>query len=339
MKTPPIITIGEILVDLVCQEPRLKEHKIYDFKMAAGGAPANVAIALAKLGFPASFMGGVSDDSFGRWLFDYLKSSGVDTSLVQQIPEACTRHAYIYTSESGNRVLDHISSHNCPDSLFQSSKMDTTILKQAAILYFGSVMQSSMAGAKTLEEILQMVPTNVLTIYDPNIRTCLWNNQMERLKQCLEHSARNVDILKLSDNELLFFTDETDVHAASRIIFERCQPTLLVVTLGEKGALYVSATGKGSIEGFQVPAVEMTGAGDGFVAGLLGGIYSLSQLTNRSAKETALALKPSEIETLLREGNAVGALATTKPGATAGLPNKQQLNEFLLKHQPQAVVT
>lgn len=339
MKTPPIITIGEILVDLVCQEPKLKEHKIYDFKMAAGGAPANVAIGLAKMGFPVSFMGGVSDDSFGRWLFDYLESSGVDTGLIKKIPQSCTRHAYIYTEESGNRVLDHITSHNCPDSLFQISMSAPAELAQASIVYWGSVMQSSVEGAKNLEDILQLVLPSTLTIYDPNIRTCLWANQMERLKHCLEHSAQKVDILKLSDNELSFFTNEADVQAASRIIFERYQPALLVVTLGEKGALYTSPKGKGFVEGFQVSSVEMTGAGDGFVAGLLGGIYALSQLTHRSAKETLLTLTFAEIATLLRKANAVGAFATTQPGATAGLPTKQQLNEFLSQHEPQVIVT
>jgi fructokinase len=342
-----IITIGEILIDWVCLEPGLKEHKIYDFKMAAGGAPANVAIGLAKLGYPVDFMGGLSEDSFGRWLLDCLKEAGVGTRLVQHIPQACTRHAYVYTDESGNRVLDQITSHRCPDSLFQSCLVNPDELTQASIVYFGSVMQSSLEGAKQLEEILQRFPADVLTIYDPNVRICLWTHQMERLKPCLDHSARQVDILKLSDNELSFFTGETidetadvaAIEAASQHIFEHYQPALLVVTLGAEGALYISAKGKGFVKGFQVPSVEMIGAGDGFVAGLLGGLYALSQQAGKSAKETVRALTPAETETLLREANAVGALVTTQPGATAGLPTRQQLSDFLLQHQPQTVMT
>lgn len=337
MKTPPIITIGELLVDWFCQDTELQDNKIHDFKMAAGGAPANVAIGLAKLGYPVNFMGGISDDLFGAWLFEYLKSSGVNTELVKQIPQSTTRHAYIFTDESGNRVLKSITANHCPDSLYSSSMLESECLAQASMFYFGSVIQSSIEGAKNLEGILQLIPSSVLTVYDPNIRTCLWTNQEKRLKACLEQSAKNVDILKLSDNELSFFTTETDVHIASRTIFDRYQPTLLVVTLGEKGALYISPKGEDFITGFKVPSVEMTGAGDGFVTGLLGGIYALAQQKCQSAKETALSLTPAEIESILSEASAVGALATTQPGATAGLPNQQQLKAFLLQHSTEAL--
>jgi len=340
MKIAPIISIGELLVDWVSPEPGLKDHKIYNFKMAAGGAPANVAIGLAKLGHPIYFVGGVSDDSFGTWLFDYLESSGVSTDLVQKIPQANTRHAYIFTDGvTGNRVLNHITSNQCPDSLLQSSMLDSKLLAQASIVYYGSVMQSSIEGANNLDEILALIPASTLRIYDPNIRTCLWTHQTERLKHCLEQSAQNVDILKLSDNELQFFTDEADIQTAARLIFDHYQPALLIVTLGEKGAMYISPKGKGLVKSFQVPSVEMTGAGDGFIAGLLGGLHALAQLKNQSVKETALALTSSEIEALLLEANAVGALATTQPGATAGLPTKQQLKEFLSKHHPLAIAT
>jgi len=339
MTIAPIITIGELLVDWVSPEPGLKDHKIYNFKMAAGGAPANVAIGLAKLGYPSYFVGGVSDDSFGTWLFDYLESSGVATDLVQKIPQSCTRHAYIFTTEDGNRVLSHITSNQCPDSLLQSKLLDAKLLAQASIVYYGSVMQSTLQGAKNVDEILALIPSNALRIYDPNIRTCLWTQQMERLQHCLEQSAQNVDILKLSDNELQFFTDELDEQTAAQIIFERYQPALLIVTLGAKGAMYLSSKGQGLVKSFQVSSVEMTGAGDGFIAGLLGGFYALAQLENQSIKETVLSLTSSEIEALLLEANAVGALATTQPGATAGLPTQEQLKDFLEKHHLLAVAT
>ena len=334
MKTPPIITIGEILIDWVCQEPKLKEQKIYDFKMAAGGAPANVAVGLARLGYPVEFVGGVSDDSFGQWLYEYLEASDVGTEHVQRLSQAVTRHAYVFTNEAGNRVLDNITSCQSPDSLLQSSMLALERLQQVSMVYFGSVMQSSVDGAKNLDDILQLFPANVLTVYDPNIRTCLWSSQEQRLVHCLQQSAQSVDILKLSDNELCFFTEEADIQTASRIIFDRYQPILLVVTLGEDGALYISSAGQGYIESYPVASVEMTGAGDGFVAGLLGGLYTLAQLKNQSAKETALTLTLAEIKALLHEANAVGALATTQPGATAGLPTKQQLNTFMLEHHP-----
>jgi fructokinase len=331
VKTPSIITIGELLVDWVCQEPGLKEPKIYDFKLAAGGAPANVAVALATLGYPVEFMGGVSEDLFGKWLFDYLKSAGVGTELTLKIPEASTRQSYVFTEETGNRILDNITSKDAPDSLFQSSKLDPSCFSKACMFYYGSVMQSSPEGAKSLEEVLQRFPSTVVTIYDPNVRLCLWTEQKERLKQCLQQSARHADILKLSDNELQFFSDKSDIPAAAAAIFEEYQPTLLVVTLGENGAFYISSKGEGTVKSFKVSAVEMTGAGDGFVAGLLGGIYTLAEQKKQSVKETIGELLPSDIENILREANAVGALATTQPGATAGLPSREELKAFLSK--------
>jgi fructokinase len=327
---PSIITIGELLVDWVCQDPGLNAPKIYDFKMAAGGAPANVAVALATLGYPVDFMGGVADDLCGSWLFDYLISSGVGTQLTKKIPQAITRNSYVFTEESGNRILDNITSIQCPDSLYSCNLLDPNDFKHRSIVYFGSVMQSTVEGAKNLDQILQHFPNEVVTIYDPNVRLCLWKNQEDRLQTCLEESAKRVDILKLSDNELHHFTDESDFMAAAKVIFQRFQPTLLVVTLGKDGALYVLPKAEGFIKGFTVQSVEMTGAGDAFVAGLLGGIYDLAQQKNKTVQETLLALSGSEIESILRKANAVGALATTQPGATAGLPTRQQLNEFLL---------
>jgi sugar/nucleoside kinase (ribokinase family) len=331
VKTPSIITIGELLVDWVCQEPGLKEPKIYDFKLAAGGAPANVAVALATLGYPVNFMGGVSEDLFGKWLFDYLKSTGVGTDLAIKIPQASTRQSYVFTEETGNRILDNITSKDAPDSLLQSSMLPASCFTETSLVYFGSVMQSTLAGAKSLDDILQRFPSTVLTIYDPNVRLCLWTEQKDRLTTCLKESAKKVDILKLSDNELHFLSDKSDLKDAARAIFEYYQPSLLVVTMGEHGAFYISSKGEGTVKSFTVASVEMTGAGDGFVAGLLGGIYSLAESKNKTVKETALALTPSEIESILREANGVGALATTQPGATAGLPTKAELKEFLSK--------
>jgi fructokinase len=334
MNISPIIAIGEFLVDWVCPEPELKEHKIYDFKMAAGGAPANVAIGLAKLGYPGYFAGGIAKDTFGDWLFDYLQSSGVGTALVRRISKAETRHVYIFTTETGNRVMKHITITNAPDTLYTAALLGAESLAPASVIYFGSVTQSTPEGAQNVADILAMAPADALTVYDPTIRISLWTSQEDRLTQCLTQSAHLVDLLKLSDNELAFFTDEPDIQAASRIIFDRYQPALLVVTLGEKGALYISPEGEGFIQSFQVPSVEMTGAGDGFVAGLLGGLYDLALSKKQSVKDTVLTLTPMETETILRAANAVGALATMQPGATAGLPTREQLNTFLMRQQP-----
>lgn len=330
MENCKITIIGEVLIDWVCLDKTLDLNNANDFIKAPGGAPANVAVGLAKQNYPVQFVGGFAKDVFGPWLKNYVASYGIDLSYSQDIENANTRCAYVLTAENGERVFIGFSKMNNADSMLEKEKINYEAFLSSPITYFGSFLQAKEHSREVIESIVSKLGNENIVVYDPNLRFDIWESK-ELAVKTVEDTFRYVDVLKLSDDEINLFSGTNDIEESAQIVFEKYNPKLLVVTMGAEGSYYINKNGCGFVKPFKVDTVELTGAGDGFVSGLLGGIYdyAVKNASRTEYKEKLANLTSAELEKILTKSNAIGALATTKPGAMSGLPTFEELESFL----------
>ena len=310
---PDVITFGELLIDFV---PTVSHVSLIDapaFKKAPGGAPANVAVGLARLGISTGFMGKVGNDAFGHFLVGVLRDNQVDVSTMRYSDEARTALAFISLGADGEREFMFYR-HPSADMLLTPEEVDIQYIQQAKIFHFGSLsLICEPSKSATFRAIDIAMESDLLITYDPNLRLNLWPDASVA-KNSILSAWPKANIIKVSEEELLFLSGESDlILGATKLWHKRLK--LLVVTRGSNGCSYTNSTFWGDVPGFKIEPVDTTGAGDGFVAGLIKGL-----LENPVSWEN---------ENVIREiciyANAVGALTTTERGAIPALPTKEQV--------------
>lgn len=303
-----VVCLGELLIDFV---PTVTGTSLIDapaFKKAPGGAPANVAVGLARLGTPSAFMGKVGDDPFGLFLARILADAGVDIGPLRYSREARTALAFVSLRADGEREFMFYR-HPSADMLFTPEEVDQDTLRQARALHYGSIsLIDEPARSATLEAIATARAAGCLISCDPNLRLALWPDP-QAAREGLNLAMSRAQVVKISDEELRFLTGSDDPAAARERLWHD-QLELMVVTLGAAGCVYFAPDFDGVVVGFSVESVDATGAGDGFVAGLLHGL-----LQDRGAVRDQQRLRE-----ICRFACAVGALTTTERGAIPALP-------------------
>ncbi|MCS7254144.1 MAG: PfkB family carbohydrate kinase [Armatimonadota bacterium] len=314
---PDAITLGELLIDFVSTTIDVPLGDCPAFVKAPGGAPANVAVGLAKLGISAGFIGKVGDDPFGHFLMRILSREGVDTSHLKLDKKARTTLAFVANRSDGRK---EITFHRNPgaDQMLTPEDVDRDYLSTAKLFHFGSVSLShSPSREATLYAAELAKELGLLVSYDPNWRPPLWDDY-EDAKRMIWHAMRFADIVKLAEEEWEFVTGTESLEDGARKILD-VGAKFVVVTMGEKGAWFTNGSISSLVEPFEVDVVDPLGAGDGFVAALL------AQLVNRKAEE----ITGDELYKIVRIANAAGALTCTRMGVIPALPKKEELNSFL----------
>jgi fructokinase len=312
-----IVSLGELLIDFVPTISNVSLIEAPAFKKAPGGAPANVAAGLAKLGISCAFLGKVGDDPFGEFLEKTLSDLGVNTQGLVFSHEARTALAFVSLKADGEREFMFYR-HPSADMLYSPDEVDYDLIKNAKIFHFGSIsLISEPSRSATLAALEAASDNHVLVSYDPNLRLALWPDS-SAAKEGMLSVWEKVDLIKVSEEELIFLTGLDDIDQAVHTLWHE-NLKLMVVTLGKEGCRYYTPGFKGVVEGIKAKAIDTTGAGDGFVAGLLMGLSNHPEsLVN---------------ETLMRNvclyANAVGALTTTQLGAIPALPTAQEVSAFL----------
>ncbi|MEJ5197844.1 MAG: PfkB family carbohydrate kinase [Anaerolineae bacterium] len=311
-----VIACGELLIDFVSTQAGVTLAQAPAFVKAAGGAPANVAVGVARLGYRAGFMGQVGDDDFGHFLADTLAEAGVDTGGLRFSTEARTALAFVSLRADGERSFMFYR-HPSADMLWRPENVDAIYAASTRIFHYGSIsLIGEPSRSATLAALSHARAAGALISYDPNLRIHLWPSA-EAARAGMLDGLRHADLVKVSEEELAFLTGETDfARGAARLWHDRLR--LLVVTEGAAGCAYFTPDASGRVPGFAVQAVDTTGAGDGFVAGLLAGLLDGGLVWERAAIEAALRL-----------GNAVGALTTTQRGAIPALPTRAAVEQFM----------
>ncbi len=322
-----VLCLGEILVDWVCTFAGAELDRAESFTKAAGGAPANVAVGLARQGVKTAFIGRTSFDEFGKWLKSVLEREGIDTrgTIVDQ--ESQTRMAYVVTTASGDRKLAEFSRMNVADTRLCAEDLDESMFANASILHFGSISLIAEPAASATHAAIALAKRHGLLVsYDPNVRLGLWSSP-EVCKHTILETLSVADIVKINVDELEFLTGSREMSSATRLQ-EAHRIPLLIITLDSRGAVFFATSGSETVPGFTIEMVEATGAGDGFVSGILSEVlHRTENATNRTQALSDLTLV--NLVEIVRHANAVGALACTKPGAIPALPSLTEVKSFL----------
>ena len=313
-----LVTIGEILIDLT-YSGRDKGVPVYTAN--PGGAPANVAVAAARLGADAAFIGKVGRDYYGDFLRATLTENGVDISGMPVDNDAPTTLAVVSVSETGERSFSFYR-RNCADTLLSSEEISTELLGNTRFLHFGSVsLTDDPARTATLFAAQKAKELGAVVTYDPNYRANLWNSEeeaVERMKSVLGF----VDILKISDEELPLLTGTDDPVEGTRQLSDTYGISLILLTLGPDGAFYRRGEETGKAEGFKVKVADTNGAGDTFFGSFLSrmitlGVYRPEQLTSEQLYES------------VRTANLAASLTTSRHGAIPAMPDLKELEDKL----------
>ncbi len=323
MTHPRVLCLGEILFDCLADRPGQSYEEVESWTPYPGGAPANVASGLVKLGTPAAFIGCVGQDEPGDELVSLLKEIGVDCTGVQRHQSAPTRKVYVVRSEDGDRSFagfGELDTTEFADTHLQANQLPHELFFNADFLVIGSLELAFPDSRKAVFRALEMAEQyDVKIAVDVNRRDMFWSDPSES-KQIIESLIKRVDFLKISDDEAEWLFDTIDAGA---IKYRLGNVEGVLVTAGDKNCTYCLGENEGVISSFPVDVIDTTGAGDAFVSGFI------HQVCTHGVKYLE---DPSKAKEVVKYAMAVGALTTTRPGAIAAQPLPQEVDAFLATH-------
>ncbi len=312
-----IITVGELLIDLT--QTHIDPLQVRHFAANPGGAPANVAVAAARLGAKAGFIGKVGKDTFGADLRAVLERSGVDVSGLFETDRALTTQAVVSVAPSGERSFAFYRSPGA-DTLLEEAEVRAALGAMPKVVHFGSVsLTAEPARSATLAAAAAAKEGGALVSYDPNYRANLWPDEKTAV-EWMKRPLSTVDLLKISDEELPLLTGTEDPERGTAEL-AKLGIRLTAVTLGSKGVFYRLGAAVGMIPGIRVKVADTNGAGDTFLGALL------SRLVLRGEEPLAELTAP-ELEEMLRFANRSAALTCTRSGAIPAMPTLEEVEAF-----------
>lgn len=310
-----VFCIGELLIDFVAENQGSNLSLAKEFTKKAGGAPANVACAISKLGGKSAFIGCVGDDPFGTFLLEVLENENVNISLAQR-SETFTTLAFVSIDEDGER--DFVFSRGADKELKYHPEIKKNFNKN--MVHFGAA--TALLGGN-LEEAYGRFLFDALTqkafiSFDPNYRVDLWKNKTDLfIKKCMPFVEKS-NLCKFSLEEARLISGKENILEASEFLHET-GTQIVTITLGSEGTFVSSQNHSHTIPSVKVKPVDTTGAGDAFIGCLLKQISVLDKTDNILSDADLLY-------EMISMANKAGALTTTNYGAIKSLPTQTQLN-------------
>ncbi|MBE9000082.1 MULTISPECIES: carbohydrate kinase [unclassified Nostoc] len=324
MSNSRVLCLGEILFDCLADQLGLKLEEVKSWTPYPGGAPANVACALVKLGTTAGFIGAVGEDEPGNALVKLLQDVGVDTTGVQRHPTAPTRQVYVTRDLAGDRTFAGFGQYDTAefaDTRLQAKQLPDVLFQEADFLVLGTLELAYPESEQAIYRALELAEHYDLKIVlDINWRPVFWD-EPKIAHQKIPELFKRVDFLKLSKEEAEWLFETADPGA---ITYRLASIEGVLVTDGENGCTYCLGENEGKLPSFSIPVVDTTGAGDSFLAGF---IHQLSHYGIHSLRDAETAKR------IVTYASAVGALTTIKPGAIASQPTDAEVEAFLASHQ------
>jgi fructokinase len=304
-----IWVLGDAVVDLI-PEPDGRLLK------CPGGAPANVAVGVRRLGGNSAFIGRVGDDPFGKFLVKTLGDERVNTDCMIPDPHHRTSTVVVENDADGERSFTFMVRPGA-DLFLQAT--DIPAFSAGQFLHLCSIaLSAEPSRSSAFLAMAKMKAAGGYVCFDPNIRHDLWPDE-EQLRDNLARALSLADVIKISEDELAFLTGEALLSEGMLRLCERYNPELLLVTQGKNG-VSVYRKKNAALNHYPAPevqTVDTTGAGDAFVAGLLAGLAQHWPLTSDSVWQQ-----------IVHQALACGALAITARGAMTALPDSATLEAF-----------
>lgn len=321
-----IVCFGEALIDFHGHGPA-DAGQPPAFLPYPGGAPANVAVAAARLGADVAFVGMLGKDMFGDMLLRGLHEAGVDTRHVRRTDAANTALAFVSHDQHGERSFSFYRPPSA-DLLFRDSDFDPELFASASIFHTGSCSLTEPAiAAATLAGMQRARGAGALVSFDMNLRSALWPRGVDPSQQ-LWSALAAADLVKLSTEELGFIAAPLGGEQGAIDRLWRDRARLLLVTDGAAPIRWFTPSASGVLPVFHVRAIDCTGAGDAFVGGLLHGLAA--QAIDAGSLDV-LSSDPARRDTWLCFAAACGALAVTRTGSFAAMPDRAAVERFLEK--------
>ncbi|GAE29630.1 aminoimidazole riboside kinase [Alkalihalobacillus hemicellulosilyticus] len=309
-----IMSLGEALIDFI---PLDQTNMTY--QKSPGGAPANVAVGVARLGVPSTFVGKVGDDVLGRFLQETLEQYGVQTHSLTFSKEVRTGAVFVTNAEDGERHFDFYINPSA-DRFLSVADLINEDFDTHKLLHFGSI---SMIGSPAKEATKQAVKLarerGMIVSYDPNLRLALWKSE-EHARSTIQSMLPQADVLKLSEEELSFLTGEADIEHGLNVLKEYDIP-LIFITLGAEGSYVSTCDGVKHVPAMSVKAIDTTGAGDAFVSGIL---YQLHEYDG-----SLRSLSVDQVAEMATFAAVSGGLAASTKGAMTALPTLREVEKRL----------
>lgn len=315
-----VVALGELLIDFTPGGETDQGAAL--FVRNPGGAPANVAVMAAKLEDSAAFIGKVGKDAFGGFLRQTLADRGVDCSGLVTDEQVPTTLAFVQLDESGDRSFTFYRKPGA-DMMLTVGEVDRGLVDDCRVFHFGSVsLTDEPCRSATLETAVYARKKGKLISFDPNYRPFLWRSGEEACEQ-MKKGIRLADVLKVSEEEMTLITGEPDWETGSQKLLDM-GPSLVLVTMGEKGGAYRNRVCRGHLPAYDVEVADTTGAGDAFMGAVL------HQLKELSAAKIA-SLDREVLEDVVDFANAAGSLTTTRGGAIPALPTLEEIETLRKK--------
>lgn len=317
MKKYDVVALGELLVDFTMNGSSQQGNPL--FEANPGGAPCNVLSMLQKLGRQTAFIGKTGRDAFGEMLRNVVAEQGIDTRNLIMDGEVPTTLAFVHTAPDGDRSFSFYRNPGA-DMMLRDGDIDCSLLENTKIFHFGSLSMTAPAVEEATKKAVGTAKdSGALISFDPNLRPPLWEN-LDVAKEKIAYGISQCQILKISDDEIAFFTGISDIDAGVEKIREQYDTPIIFATMGKNGSHVYHDGNTVECPPFLNPdTIDTTGAGDTFMACVLH--YILEFGLN--------GLDAQKLYDMLEFANAASSIVTTKKGALKVMPEEADVRAFI----------
>ena len=321
MKQFDVTALGELLIDFT--ENGLSNQGNYLLEANPGGAVCNVLAMLTKLGKKTAYIGKGGDDFLGRHLKEVVETVGIDTRNLLLDDQVHTTLAFVHTYPDGDRDFSFYRNPGA-DMNLRAEEVNEELIAQSKVFHFGSLSMTHPGVREATKKALRIAKEQgCLISYDPNLRPPLWNT-LEEAKEQIAFGMTQCDIMKISDNEIQWFTGEEDFDAGIRILQETYHIPLILLSMGRDGSrAYYRDLRVEAAPFLQKNTIETTGAGDTFCACVI----------NYVLEHGLEDLREEDLHEMLRYANAAASLITTRKGALRVMPQPEDVERLLRENQ------
>lgn len=317
MKKYDVTALGELLIDFTKNGQSQQGNPV--FEANPGGAPCNVLAMLAKLGHKTAFIGKVGNDFFGKQLKETITEVGIDAEGLCTDNKIHTTLAMVHTLSDGDRDFSFYRDPGA-DMMLTQDEIREDIILDSKIFHFGTLSMTHEGVRKATKKALQIAKkAGAIVSFDPNLRFPLWASAEDAREQTM-YGLGYCDILKISDNELIWLTGKEDYTDGVHWINDKFNIPLVLVSMGKNGSRAYYHGKMTEVGAFiQRGTIETTGAGDTFCACVLH--YVLEHGLNKLSEE--------ELNEMLVFANAAASIITTRNGALRVMPEVEEIQELM----------